>query len=159
MPGWKREIMYKKKKKIGIQLEFCIFYMFSLFHPGTHNLSQHQKKQATLCIDFRGGLWTFLAILALCAQCRSLLDVVRHGFLIFTSVWHTYILFLNSKGTFHCLNSDWEKPLKFEAEGREFVKMSSHSRSEQYWLQNTIFRIFVFHLMTSMVLPTKENKN
>ena len=41
--------------------------MFSLFHPGTHNLSQCQKKQATLCSDFRGGLWTFLAILALCA--------------------------------------------------------------------------------------------
>ena len=36
----------------GIQLKFYTFYMFSLFHPGTHNLSQHQKKLATLCSNF-----------------------------------------------------------------------------------------------------------
>ena len=66
-PGEKGRSCIKRKKKLGIQLELCSFYMFSLFHPGTHNLSQIQKKQATLCSDFRGGLWTFLAILALCA--------------------------------------------------------------------------------------------
>ena len=54
--GEKGRLCIKRKKKLGIQLEFCILYMFSLLHPGTHDLSQCQKKQATLCSDFRGGL-------------------------------------------------------------------------------------------------------
>ena len=65
--GEKRRSCIKRKKKLGIQLKFCIFYISSHFYPKTHNLSQHQNKQATLCSDCRGGLWTFLAISALCA--------------------------------------------------------------------------------------------
>ena len=50
--GKKGRACIKRKKILRIQLEFCIFYMFSLFHPGTHNLSTCQKIQATLCSDF-----------------------------------------------------------------------------------------------------------
>ena len=51
-PGEKGRACIKRKKLLRIQLEFFIFYMFSLFHPGTHNLSRCQKIQATLCSDF-----------------------------------------------------------------------------------------------------------
>ena len=50
-PGEKRRACIKRKKILRIRLEFCIFYMFSLFHPGTHNLSPCQKIQATLISD------------------------------------------------------------------------------------------------------------
>ena len=52
-PGEKGRACFKRKKILRIQLEFCILYMFSLFHPGTHNLSQCQKIQGSLCSDFR----------------------------------------------------------------------------------------------------------
>ena len=45
-------VWMKRKKILRIQLEFCIFYMSSLFHPGTHNSSRCQKIQATLCSNF-----------------------------------------------------------------------------------------------------------
>ena len=51
-PGEKGRACVRGKKILRIQLEFCIFYMFSLFHPGTYNLSRCQKIQATLCSNF-----------------------------------------------------------------------------------------------------------
>ena len=49
--GEKRRSCIKRKRKIGIKLKFCIFYMSSLFHLRTHNLSRRQKKHATLCSE------------------------------------------------------------------------------------------------------------
>ena len=49
--GEKRRSCLKRRKKLGIQLKFCIFYISSLFHPRTHNLRRRRKKHATLCSE------------------------------------------------------------------------------------------------------------
>ena len=51
-PSEKGRSWMKWKRILEIQLKFCIFYMFSLFHPVTHYSSWCQKIQANLCSDF-----------------------------------------------------------------------------------------------------------